>query len=205
MTVVFQDGAGEDSGSLFNEEGTITNSICKKLFEINNTVLQKEGFSKYKFLFNLIMATKKLVPSQKIKTIRGPIGKSGKFGKRGPPGRRGPPGPKGPKGDRGPPGPRGLKGSTGPKGPIGPKGSSGINEPLIGEVRLFGGNFAPRRWAFCEGQLLSINSNQGLFSILGTTYGGNGRTNFGLPDLRGNRPGQLQYIIALQGLYPSRS
>jgi len=56
---------------------------------------------------------------------------------------------------------------------------------MIGEIRLFGGNFAPREWAYCNGQLLSINANQALFSILGTTYGGDGRTTFGLPDLRG--------------------
>ncbi|MCG8476543.1 MAG: tail fiber protein [Cytophagales bacterium] len=56
---------------------------------------------------------------------------------------------------------------------------------VIGEIRLFGGNFAPRNWAFCEGQLLSISSNQALFSIIGTTYGGDGRTTMGLPDLRG--------------------
>ena len=53
---------------------------------------------------------------------------------------------------------------------------------------MFGGNFAPRGFAFCDGQLLSINSNQALFSILGTTYGGDGRTTFGLPDLRGRVP-----------------
>jgi len=57
--------------------------------------------------------------------------------------------------------------------------------PFIGEVIMFGGNFAPRGWAFCDGQLLAINSNQALFSILGTTYGGDGRTTFALPDLRG--------------------
>ena len=56
---------------------------------------------------------------------------------------------------------------------------------FIGEIRMFAGNFAPRNWAFCNGQLLSINSNQALFSILGTTYGGDGRTDFALPDLRG--------------------
>jgi len=56
---------------------------------------------------------------------------------------------------------------------------------MIGEIRLFGGNFAPRAWAFCDGQLLAINSNAALFSILGTTYGGDGRTTFALPDLRG--------------------
>ncbi|MEE9303192.1 MAG: tail fiber protein [Thiotrichaceae bacterium] len=61
-------------------------------------------------------------------------------------------------------------------------------EPFIGEVIMFAGNFAPRDWAFCEGQLLSINSNQALFSLLGTIYGGDGRTTFGLPDLRGRVP-----------------
>jgi len=56
---------------------------------------------------------------------------------------------------------------------------------MIGEVRLFGGNFAPRQWAFCNGQLIAISQNEALFSILGTTYGGDGRTTFALPDLRG--------------------
>ena len=58
----------------------------------------------------------------------------------------------------------------------------------IGMIFMFGGNFAPRGWAFCDGQLLPINQNQALFSILGTTYGGDGRTTFGLPDLRGRVP-----------------
>lgn len=58
----------------------------------------------------------------------------------------------------------------------------------IGETKMFGGNFAPRNWAFCHGQLLAIAQNQALFSILGTTYGGDGRTTFGLPDLRGRVP-----------------
>jgi len=61
-------------------------------------------------------------------------------------------------------------------------------EPTIGEITMFAGNFAPRGWAFCDGQLLPINSNQALFSILGTTYGGDGRTTFGLPELRGRVP-----------------
>ncbi len=60
-----------------------------------------------------------------------------------------------------------------------------MSDPFIGEIIMFGGNFAPRSWAFCDGQLLAISSNQALFSILGTTYGGDGRTTFGLPDLRG--------------------
>jgi microcystin-dependent protein len=58
-------------------------------------------------------------------------------------------------------------------------------EPLLGEVDLFAGTFAPRGWATCNGQLLPINQNQALFSILGTIYGGDGRTTFGLPDFRG--------------------
>ncbi|MFT5422861.1 MAG: microcystin-dependent protein [Phycisphaerales bacterium] len=61
-------------------------------------------------------------------------------------------------------------------------------EPYIGEIAMFAGNFAPRNWAFCDGALLSIASNDALFSILGTTYGGDGRTTFGLPDLRGRVP-----------------
>ncbi|MEO1263199.1 MAG: tail fiber protein [Bacteroidota bacterium] len=58
-------------------------------------------------------------------------------------------------------------------------------EPYLAEIRMFGGNFAPRAWALCDGQLLAINSNQALFSLLGTTYGGDGRTTFGLPAMRG--------------------
>ena len=65
-----------------------------------------------------------------------------------------------------------------------------MSEPFIGEIRMFGGNFAPRGWAFCQGQLLSIAQNSALFSILGTTYGGNGQTTFALPDLRGRYPMQ---------------
>jgi microcystin-dependent protein len=57
--------------------------------------------------------------------------------------------------------------------------------PFLGEITMFAGNFAPRGWAFTDGQLLSINSNQALFALLGTQYGGDGRTTFGLPDLRG--------------------
>ena len=63
-----------------------------------------------------------------------------------------------------------------------------VLEPMIGQVMLFAGNFAPRGWALCNGQLLPISQNQALFSILGTTYGGDGRTTFGLPDLRGRVP-----------------
>ncbi len=60
--------------------------------------------------------------------------------------------------------------------------------PLMGEIIMFGGNFAPRGWAFCDGQLLAISENQALFSLIGTNYGGDGRTTFALPDLRGRVP-----------------
>jgi microcystin-dependent protein len=58
-------------------------------------------------------------------------------------------------------------------------------EPFLGEIRMFGFNFAPQGWALCQGQLMPINQNQALFSLLGTFYGGNGTTTFALPDLRG--------------------
>lgn len=61
-------------------------------------------------------------------------------------------------------------------------------EGMIGEVKIFAGNFAPRGWALCQGQLLPIAQNNALYSLLGTTYGGDGRTTFGLPDLRGRTP-----------------
>jgi microcystin-dependent protein len=61
-------------------------------------------------------------------------------------------------------------------------------EPYLGEIRMVGFSFAPRGWAFCNGQVLPIHQNQALFSILGTTYGGDGRTTFALPDLRSRAP-----------------
>jgi len=63
-----------------------------------------------------------------------------------------------------------------------------MSEPFIGEIKMVSFNFPPKGWAFCNGQLLPINQNQALFSILGTTYGGNGQTTFALPDLRGRAP-----------------
>lgn len=60
--------------------------------------------------------------------------------------------------------------------------------PMLGEVMMFGGNFAPRGWALCNGQLLSIAQNQALFALIGTTYGGDGQVTFALPDLRGRAP-----------------
>ncbi len=79
-------------------------------------------------------------------------------------------------------------------------------DPFIGQIMMFGGNFAPRGWALCDGQLLAISSNTALFSIIGTTYGGDGRTTFALPDLRGrasihpgNGPGLSAYRLGERG------
>jgi microcystin-dependent protein len=63
-----------------------------------------------------------------------------------------------------------------------------MSNPFLGEIQLFGGNFAPRGWALCSGQLLPISQNDALYSLVGTTYGGDGQVTFGLPDLRGRRP-----------------
>jgi microcystin-dependent protein len=94
--------------------------------------------------------------------------------------------------------------------------------PILGEIRMFGGNFAPRNWAFCNGQLLPIAQNTALFSLLGTTYGGNGINTFALPDLRGRVPnhfgqgpglsnytqgqvGGTETVTLLQGNLPAHS
>jgi microcystin-dependent protein len=63
-----------------------------------------------------------------------------------------------------------------------------VSEPFVAEIRIFAGNFAPRSWAFCNGQLLPISQNTALFSLIGTTYGGDGRTTTALPDLQGRAP-----------------
>lgn len=71
-----------------------------------------------------------------------------------------------------------------------------MSEPFLAEVRMVGFNFAPRGWALCDGQVLPINQNQSLYSLIGTTYGGDGRTSFALPDLRGRTP------IHVSGTHP---
>jgi microcystin-dependent protein len=63
-----------------------------------------------------------------------------------------------------------------------------VAQPYVGEIRMFGGNFAPAGWMFCDGQLLSISENETLFNLIGTTYGGDGQVTFALPDLRGRIP-----------------
>jgi len=87
-----------------------------------------------------------------------------------------------------------------------------MSEPFLGEIRMFAGNFAPRGWALCDGQLLPIANYTSLFSILGTTYGGDGLTTFGLPELRGrvpihpgNGPGLSSYSLGQQGGVESTS
>lgn len=63
-----------------------------------------------------------------------------------------------------------------------------MSQPFVGEIRMFGGNFAPAGWAFCNGDLMAVSQNDALFSLIGTIYGGDGETTFALPDLRGRVP-----------------
>jgi microcystin-dependent protein len=78
-----------------------------------------------------------------------------------------------------------------------------MDEELIGVIKLFSGNFIPQGYMECNGQLLLVQQNVVIFSILGTTYGGNGQTNFALPKL--TPPNEsMKYIICVQGLYPPR-
>lgn len=81
-----------------------------------------------------------------------------------------------------------------------------MSSPFLGEIRMFAGNFAPRQWALCNGQILPISQNTALFSLLGTNYGGNGQTTFGLPNLQGRTPlhygqgpGLSDYVLGEQG------
>jgi microcystin-dependent protein len=80
-------------------------------------------------------------------------------------------------------------------------------EPLLGQITLFPYNFAPRGWAACNGAVMQIQQNQALFALIGTTFGGDGRTTYALPDLRSKSPlpeGVIGYCIAVQGVFPSR-
>lgn len=77
-------------------------------------------------------------------------------------------------------------------------------EPLIGTIILTGADFVPRGWAPCTGQLLPVHQNAALFSLLGKRFGGDGRTTFGLPNLP-SPDGSCQYIIAIAGIFPSRT
>jgi len=80
-------------------------------------------------------------------------------------------------------------------------------DEYLGIVKLYAGNFAPRGWTYCDGQLLSLSQNTALFSLLGTTYGGDGISTFGLPKLdsiKSGKDAEIKYIICLEGMYPSR-
>jgi microcystin-dependent protein len=81
-----------------------------------------------------------------------------------------------------------------------------MSQPYVGDIRIFGGNFAPVGWAFCDGRLLPISENETLFNLIGTVYGGDGQETFGLPDLRGRipvhmgqGPGLSNYILGQMG------
>jgi microcystin-dependent protein len=76
-------------------------------------------------------------------------------------------------------------------------------EPFLGQIQLLPYNFAPRFWAFCDGQVMTIAQNSALFSLLGTTYGGDGVSTFALPNLKAP-DANMHYCIAVQGVYPSR-
>ncbi len=165
---------------------------------------------------------------------QGPVGAIGAAGATGPkgdagvPGATGAPGPKGDTGATGPEGPIGPQGDTGAAGAIGPKGDPGATGPAgppseldglfgestglaaagrgadctLGEIRLTAGTVGAGTPA--RGQLLPIASNSALFSLLGITYGGDGRTTFALPDLRAAAPNNMTYLICDQGIYPVR-
>lgn len=80
-----------------------------------------------------------------------------------------------------------------------------MEQQFLGQIAIFPYMFAPRGWSTCEGQLLPIAQYSALFSLLGTNFGGDGRTTFALPDLRGNEPASnIHYYIAMQGIYPMR-
>lgn len=78
-------------------------------------------------------------------------------------------------------------------------------EPFLGQIQLFPYNFAPKGWAFCEGQTVQISRNPALFSLIGAMYGGDGQATFALPNLKGKEPDpNMHYCIAIQGAFPSR-
>ena len=144
----------------------------------------------------------------------GPQGPTGATGPAGPQGVPGPLGPQGPEGARGPAGPTGPQGPEGPQGPAGDLAVFGTDtsravagrggECTLGDVILTAG-FVSSGQVLAEGQLLPISSNTALFSLYGTMYGGDGRTTFGVPDLRDAAPNGLTYAVCAFGIYPSRS
>ena len=149
----------------------------------------------------------------------GPTGATGASGASGATGERA----TGATGEAGGPGSTGASGATGATGELttaqgdaryelqsrfggtpasGPSGGGSLANCTIGEIRLFAGTFAPAGTLFAAGQLLPINQNEALFNVIGTTYGGDGSTNFALPNLVGLGPGGTNYLICLFGVFP---
>jgi hypothetical protein len=149
----------------------------------------------------------------------GPPGPAGKDGADGAPGPAGPPGPKGDTGDTGPAGPQGLQGPQGPAGTDATAdtyvGQFGTNTGgaraasstvcTLGQIRLTASPSLTAGGVPADGQILPINLNTALFSLLGTTYGGNGVTTFALPDLRSITPNNMTYSICVSGVFPAGS
>lgn len=150
--------------------------------------------------------------------IQGPAGPQGPAGLQGPPGPQGPAGPAGPQGIMGFPGPQGTQGPQGEQGPQGPPGpagtdaafgtntntaSSGLSRAcFLGEIMLSSGPVAGSLPA--SGQLVSVAKFLSLFQVIGTTYGGDGKTTFGIPDLRAAAPNGLTYSICVSGFAPTK-
>lgn len=153
-------------------------------------------------------------------------GTPGTMGPQGLPGTPGMPGTMGPSGAPGTPGATGATGPAGPQGPVGPQGPSGASVPdarfgdnsawgnsraegpnsatcYLGQVLLTAGSVAQGMLA--DGRLLPINQYTAVFALMGTTYGGNGQTNFALPDLRSAAPNGMVYSICMEGIFPSRN
>jgi hypothetical protein len=154
----------------------------------------------------------------------GPKGDPGATGATGPTGPIGPGGPPGPKGDTGATGATGPAGPTGPTGPAGPAGPDVFADTFVNRFGNQTGTAAAGRGTECtlgemiltaspsvangvpaNGQLLAISQNTALFSLLGTTYGGNGVTTFALPDMRPETPNNMTYSICTEGVFPSRN
>jgi hypothetical protein len=143
--------------------------------------------------------------------VAGPIGSTGPAG---PAGVAGPIGPTGPAGVAGPIGPAGPSGPTGPAGPSGTSGIFGSNELgffagsgggaqcTLGSIILNASIAYPTNYLPADGRLIAIQTNTALFTLLGTDFGGNGQTDFALPDLRSAAPNNTQYLICAQGIFP---
>jgi hypothetical protein len=147
---------------------------------------------------------------------QGPIGLTGSAGPIGATGPAGSQGPAGPAGATGQAGAAGPSGPSGPSGPVGPSGTANIFGQnilqsiqggagatcTIGSVLLSASFFVPAGYLPADGRQLDIQTNSALFSLMGTEYGGNGTTNFNLPDLTAATPNNTQYLICVSGIYP---